>query len=190
MGVVKPSSKPECCDENTGKAKDPLPDFGAKLIILPNNFSGNRKIPDQPYVSTLVGIDENGDVNLVDKAEFQLAASRDLIQSKTSLGAFSVDGDNHGGWIITQGSSPTTVVNVMPAVANVNGVPADAPNSVIILTQDSDSVLTFVAAPGVTVKSPGLLRANGRNSTVTLMAMDKFTWFLGGDVGFGEVAVP
>ena len=190
MGVAKPSSQPLCCDEESGANRPPLPDFGAKLIILPENFVGNRKIPDQPYVDTLVSIDSNGDMNLVDKTAFQLAANRDLIQSKTSLSAFQVDGDNHGGWIITQGASPVTTVNVFPAVAHIDGVPAPAPNSVIIFTQDSDSQLVFVAAQGVTVKSPGLLRAHGRNSTVTLMARDEFTWFLGGDVAFGEVAVP
>jgi hypothetical protein len=190
MGVAKPSSKPECCDEGRGKPNDPVPDFGPKLIILPSNFVGNRKIPDQPYANTLVSIDEEGNMNLVDKAAFQLAANRDLIQSTTTLNNFNVDGDNHGSWIITEALGAVVTVNVMPAVGTINGTPAPAPNSVIILTQNSNAALTFVAAPGVTLRSPGLNRAYGRNSTVTLMAKSEFEWFLGGDVGFGEVAVP
>lgn len=190
MGVAKPSSKPECCDEPRGKPNDPSPDFGAKLIILPDNFVGNRKIPDQPYVNTLIAIDANGDMNLVDKGAFQAATNRDLIQSKTSLTSFAVDGDHHGSWVITEAAGPLVVVTVLPAIADIDGVPSVAINSTIILTQNSDAALTFIGAPGVTVRSPGLMRAHGRNSTVTLMAMSENEWFLGGDVGFGEVVGP
>jgi len=190
MGVAKPSSKPECCDEPRGKPNDPTPDLGAKLIILPDNFVGNQKIPDQPYVSTLVGIDADGNVNLVDKGLLQVAANRDLIQVKTGLNAFVVDGNNHGNWIITEAAGELVTVTVGPALADVDGVPTVAKNSVIIFTQNSNAVLAFVEASGVTIKSPGLKRAYGRNSTVTLMAMSEFEWFLGGDVGFGEVVGP
>lgn len=159
---------------------------------LPSNFSGNIAIPDGTYTNTLLSIDEAGNMALVDKAEFQLAKDKDFTINKTEAQQITVGGDNHADWFIMQhvsGNGSNIEVIVGPAIADVNGTSAVAAASTIILTQDSETPLIFAPVEGVTVKSAGQLKAYGQNSTVTLVALDQYTWVLGGDVAPTDVIV-
>lgn len=159
---------------------------------MPGNFTGNIEVPDGAYTSTLLGVDDNGNMALIDQAAFQLARDKDFAIKKVSDQQITVSGDNHADWFVMDyeaNSDENIVIVVGPATADVNGISAEAPGSTVIFTQDSETALTFAPLEGVTIKSPGLLKAYGQNSTVTLIAVDQYTWVLGGDVLPSEVIV-
>ena len=153
---------------------------------LPQSFVGNNKIPNGPYHNTFLGISEEGDLELVDRTGFSLLAGKDLTVVKTPSAAFTVDGNSHANFYYCQNSNTdpdaVTAITVNEAIAIVEGNPAVAPGSIIFFTQTSDTPLVFVEAPGVTIVTPGLLKAYGQGSTVALVAIDQFTWVLVGDV--------
>lgn len=159
---------------------------------LPANFTGNTAIPEGGYTSTLLGIDEFGNMALIDKAAFKLEAQKDFVIRQVQDQQFEVDGNNHADWIIAShvgAAEENIVVVVNPATATFENSVASAPGSTILFTQDTDTPLTFAPIPGVTIKSAGLLKAFGKHSTVTLMAVDQNTWVLGGDVAPSEVII-
>lgn len=153
---------------------------------LPDGFVGNNKIPVGPYHNTLLGISVDGNMELIDRAAFTLLAGKDMTVVKTPAAAFTVDGDSHANFYYCQHEDAdhevVTAVTVNEATAMVEGSPAIAPGSVIFFTQVSATPLVFVEAPGVTIVTPGLLKAFGQGSTVALVAIDQFTWVLVGDV--------
>lgn len=153
---------------------------------LPDGFAGNNKIPVGPYHNTLLGIDFDGNMELIDRAAFSLLAGKDLTIVKTPEAAFTVDGNSHANFYYCQNDDEdpeaVTAITVNEAIALVDGSPAVAPGSVMFFTQISDTPLVFVEAPDVTVVTPGLLKTYGKGSTVALVAIDQFIWVLVGDV--------
>jgi hypothetical protein len=159
---------------------------------MPSNFNGNIEIQDSTYISTLLGVDENGNMSLIDQSAFKAASDKDFTIKKSSDQQFTISGDNHADWFMLNYEAvndENIVVVVGPAITNVDGVDAAAPATTIIFTQDSATPLIFAPVDGVTIKSPGLLKAYGQNSTVTLIAVDQYTWVLGGDVLPAEAIV-
>ena len=159
---------------------------------MPSNFNGNIEIQDSTYISTLLGVDENGNMALIDQSAFKAAGDKDFTIKKSSDQQFTISGDNHADWFMLNYEAvndENIVVVVGPAITNVDGVDAAAPATTIIFTQDSATPLIFAPLEGVTIKSPGLLKAYGQNSTVTLIAVDQYTWVLGGDVLPAEAIV-
>lgn len=159
---------------------------------LPSNFTGNVAIPDGSYSNTLLAIDENGNMTLVDQGAFKAAGDKDFTIIRKQEQQFSVSGANHAEWIlcdyVANGEENIEVI-VGQAVVDRDNIQVAAPGTTIIFTQASATKLTFAPIEGVTVKTPGILSAYGENSTVTLMALDQHTWVLGGDVLPGEVIV-
>ena len=153
---------------------------------LPSGFTGNPVAADGPYHNTLLGIGPDGDVELVDRAAFSLLSGKDLTIVKTASAAFTVDGNSHANFYYCENNDAdpdgVTAITVGEAIALVEGSPAIAPGTVIFFFQLSDTPLVFVEAPGVTIITPGLLKAYGQGSTVALVAIDQFTWVLVGDV--------
>ena len=153
---------------------------------LPSNFTGNVKAVDGPYHNTLLGVSPEGDVELVDRGQFALAVGKDLSVTKYSGATLSVSGDDHATLYYMEhtDADPDAVITVTvgEAIAMVDGSPAVAPATIILFTQATANSLVFAELPGVTVKSPGLLKARKENSTVGLMAIDQFTWVLVGEI--------
>lgn len=159
---------------------------------LPANFTGDVEIPEGGYTNTVLAINEFGNMALLDIAALKLEAQKDFVIKQAPDQQITVDGNNHADWIIAShigAVDENIVVVVNPATALFENTTAAAPGSTILFTQDTDTPLTFAPVPGVTVKSPGLLKAYGKHSTVTLMAVDQNTWVLGGDVAPAEVIV-
>lgn len=160
---------------------------------LPNNFTGNVAIPDQPVASTLLGIDEQGNMALVSQATFSLNAGKELTFKTHAAQTLTVDGNNHANWfnMTFTGTTEADVITVAvgEALADTEAGPGVAVGSVIFFNQSSDTPLTFAELPGVTIRSPGLLKAHGRNSTVALLAVSQTEWVLCGDVYLGEQVV-
>lgn len=161
-------------------------EFNQFIPRLPENFTGSNKLPVSSYHNTLIGISGEGNLELVDKAAFSLMSGRDLTIVKTLDAALTIDGNSHANFYYCQHDDAdpqvVTAVTVNEATATVEGSPAVAPGSVIFFTQVSATPLVFVEAPGVTIVTPGLLKAYGQGSTVALVAIDQFTWVLVGDV--------
>lgn len=159
---------------------------------LPNNFTGSVTMAEGSYTSTIMGIDEFGDVALIDQASFLASINKDFIMKTVTDNTLVVGGENHGDWFLmnyaTVGEGQIQVT-VGQATEIIEGVNAEAKAATIIFTQDSETSLVFVEAPGVTIKSPGHLIAYGKNSTVTLIAVDQYTWVMGGDVRPTELIV-
>ena len=160
---------------------------------LPNNFTGNVAIPDQPVANTLLGIDEQGNMALVSQAAFALNATKELSIKTHVAQTLTVDGNNHADWfnMTFTGATEADVITVAvgEAVADTEAGPGVAVGSVIFFNQATDTPLTFAELPGVTIRSPGLLKAAGRNSTVALIAETQTQWVLCGDVYLGEQVV-
>lgn len=162
---------------------------------LPDGFAGNNKIPVGPYHNTLLGIDENGDVNLFDKNTLVLAAGKALTLVKTPEAAIQIDGNSDSIIYYCEHSDAdpevVTAVTVGESVATVNGEPAILPGATVLFIQKNDNPLVFVEAPGVTVIPPknALLKAFGRGCTVGLFAIDQYTWQLFGDLYLEEEVV-
>lgn len=159
---------------------------------LPANFTGEVEIPEGGYTNTVLAVNEFGNMALLDIAALKLEAQKDFVIKQIPDQQITVDGNNHADWIIAShvgAEDENIVVVVNPATALFENTVAAAPGSTILFTQDTDTPLTFAPIPGVTVKSPGLLKAYGKHSTVTLMAVDQNTWVLGGDVAPAEVIV-
>lgn len=153
---------------------------------LPSSFTGNPVAADGPYHNTLIGISPEGNVELIDRAAFTLLAGKDLTIQKTESAAFAVDGNNHANFYYCENDDEdpegVTAITVGEAIATVEGSPAIAPGTVIFFTQVSETPLVFATTAGVTVTTPGLLKAYGQGSTVALVAIDQFNWVLVGDV--------
>ena len=153
---------------------------------LPDGFVGNNQIPVGPYHNTLLGISVDGNMELIDRAEFTLLSGKDMTVVKTPDAAFTVDGNSHANFYFCQHESAdpeaVTAITVDEAIATVDGSPAVAPGTVVFFTQVSATPLVFVAAPGVTIVAPGILKAYGQGSTVALVSIDQYTWVLVGDV--------
>lgn len=158
---------------------------------LPDGFAGNNKIPVGPYHNTLLGISQDGNMELVDRGAFALAVTKDLTVMQSTEQQITVDGNSHAVMydMAYSGELSTIDVIVNEAVATVDGVPAYAPGSVIFFTQNSDAVLTFTPVDGVTIRSPGALRAFTRDSTVALLALTQNVWLLIGDIDPGEIVI-
>lgn len=160
---------------------------------LPNNFTGNVAIPEQPVANTLLGIDAQGNMALVSQAAFGLNAGKELTIKTHTTQTLTVDGNNHADWfnMTFTGATEADVITVAvgEAVADTDAGPGVAVGSVIFFNQATDTPLTFVELPGVTVRSPGLLKAAGRNSSVALLAVSQTEWVLCGDVYLGEQVV-
>jgi hypothetical protein len=158
---------------------------------LPLNFTGNNAIPDGPYHNTLLGISPEGHMELIDRTAFALINGKDFTVAPTTDQQITVTGDNHATFFDLSYSGAEESINVIvgEATATVDGVPGIAVGSTVFFNQNSATPLVFVEQPGVTVRTPGLLRAYGRNSTVALLAVSQFEWVLMGDVDPGEVVV-
>lgn len=169
-------------------------EFNQFIPRLPENFTGSNKLPVSSYHNTLIGISGEGNLELVDKAAFGLLVGRDLTVVKTFDAAFTVDGNSHANFYFCQNADAApdavTAVTVSDATALVDGVPALADGTVMFFTQVSDTPLVFAEAPGVTVVTPGLLKAFGKGSTVALVSIDQYTWVMVGDVYPATVVVP
>lgn len=151
---------------------------------LPENFTGNNFIPQMPYNNTLLGINAEGNMTLFNVESFKLASANELSIVKTAAATVNISGDSHGQWIVFEQSALAEHnVVVGMAVADVAGSPTERAGTCVIITQLSDKPVNILAAPGVTLKSAGLLnRPFAQNSTITLMALDVSTWVLGGDL--------
>ena len=159
---------------------------------LPDNFTGNIQLPTENYFNSLIGVDENGDMAFIDMATFKLAGEKDIAIVNKSSQQFNVSGEDHNNFYVAKyetSAGENIEVIVGEALSSADGVPAAAPGTVIFFTQDSNTPLTFAPIPGVTIKTPGILQAYGRNSTVVLFALDQYTWLLGGDVMPTEIEV-
>lgn len=160
---------------------------------LPNNFTGSVAIPDQPVANTLLGIDAAGNMALISQATFSLNATKELSIKTYTAQTLTVGGNNHADWfnMTFSGEVEADVITVAvgEAVADTDAGPGVAVGSVIFFNQATDTPLTFVELPGVTIRSPGLLKAAGRNSTVALIAETQTQWVLCGDVYLGEQVV-
>ncbi|WNO60445.1 hypothetical protein [Rheinheimera sp. MMS21-TC3] len=161
---------------------------------LPPNFTGSNKLPVSSYHNTLIGISGEGDLELIDKAAFGLLSGRDLTIVKTLDAALNIDGNSHANFYYCQHEDAdpevVTAVTVNEATATVEGTPTFSSGTVVFFTQVSDTPLVFVEAPGVTVITPGLLKAFGKGSTVALVSIDLNTWVMVGDVYPATVVVP
>ena len=160
---------------------------------LPAGFNGNNKAePTNPF-NTLLHIDEEGNFALLPVATFQLAMGKDLAPIETSASNIEIDGDNHGNWFICdhQGPTPDDYITVLvkPATGTVDGEFGDAPGTIALFTQDTETSIQFVEAPGVSVITPGLMRPHSRGSTVGLIAVSQNKWVLVGDVALGEEVI-
>lgn len=152
---------------------------------LPSNFTGQVVIPNGGYTNTLLGIDEVGNVALIDQISFLSGRDKAFSIVKAPNQQTVVNGNNHGDWLMMEYSDDTNgIIEVIvgPAIADIDGVSSESVAATIVLTQDSANSLVLTPADGVTIKSPGHLTAYGQNSTVTLIAVDQYTWVMGGDV--------
>lgn len=160
---------------------------------LPPNFTGNVAIPEQPVADTLLGIDAQGNMALISQATFALNANKELSVKTHTAQTLTVGGNNHADWfnMTFTGAVEADVITVAvgEAVADTDTGPGVAVGSVIFFNQATDTPLTFAELPGITIRSPGLLKAHGRNSTVALLAETQTQWVLLGDVYLGEQVV-
>ncbi len=159
---------------------------------LPGNFTGSISIPDQNYFNTLLSIDENGDMALLPVTDFQLALDKDLTIKTSTAQQMTVDGNNHTDWFNMQyeaSGEENIEVLVGEATAMTESGQGVAKGSVIMFMQDSDTPLTFAPLPGVTIKCDGLLQAYAKYSVVVLVALDQYTWVLGGSTLPAEIEV-
>ena len=189
------------------RAEEVNPNFGGiaatlKLVTdelnqfvprLPAGFNGNNKAePTNPF-NTLLHIDADGDFQLLPMATFQLAMGKDLEPIETSDSNIEVDGDNHGNWFICdhQGATAGDFIQVLvkPATGTVDGEFGEAPGTIALFTQDTETSIQFVEAPGVSVITPGLMRPHGKGSTVALISVSQNKWVLVGDVALGEEVI-
>lgn len=189
------------------RAEEVNPNFGGiaatlKLVTdelnqyvprLPDGFTGNVKAPPTNPNNTLLHIDGDGDFQLLPLATFMLGIGKDLTPIETSDSNIEVDGDNHGNWFICDHEGATSedyiTVLVKPATGTVDGEFGEAPGTIVLFTQDTDTSIQFVEAPSVSVITPGLMRPHGKGSTVALMAVSLNKWVLVGDVALGEEIV-
>lgn len=120
-------------------------------------------------------------------------ATRELEIVDVTARTIKVSGNNHAKWYRMLYSNPntniTTEIIVNRAIANDLGRTTVAKGTCIIFSQESDNPLVFKPEEGITIISPGQLKAYGKGSTVTLIALEGNKWILGGDVTPNEVVV-
>lgn len=119
--------------------------------------------------------------------------TRELEIVDISTRTIKVNGNNHAKWYRMLHSNPdTNIINevlVGSSVANDLGYTTVAKGTCIIFSQETANTLHFKPDKGITIISPGQLRAYGKGSTVTLISLEEDKWILGGDVKPSEVIV-
>jgi len=122
-----------------------------------------------------------------------LPTTRELNVQVITTRTMSVNANNHATLFRMQYENGNAdipiVVTVGTGVSNDSGDDLVAPGSCIIFSQETFNNITFQTDAGITILSPGELKAYGKNSTVTLISLDGYTWILGGDVKLSEVFV-
>lgn len=120
--------------------------------------------------------------------------SRELDIITVTDRTMSVNGNDHSTWyrmmFTSLDASIPIEVTVNSAISNEAGGSQVALGTCIIFSQEGENPLTFVPADGVSILSPGELKAFGKGSTATLIAVERNKWILGGDITPNEVTVP
>lgn len=119
--------------------------------------------------------------------------TRELSIEELTGRTLRVDANNHATLYRMQFKSPNEgipiEVRVGSGIGEDSGSDVVAKGSCLIFTQESDNNLIFEPEAGITILSPGQLKAWGNKSTVTLISLDAYTWLLGGDILPNEVIV-
>lgn len=169
------------------------------VIKLPSTFVGNTEIPNKSYTDTLLYINTDGNVDLIPRGNLIADASIEVEQVTRTERTFAVDGNNHNQFIHcaydmqpgATGDDAKVLVTIGRAIRDFEGNPVVVPGSLIFLSSDTDAELWVEgdANEGVTIRSPGTLKAYERNSSIALMAVNETTWLMLGDIYPNEVSV-
>jgi len=169
------------------------------VIKLPENFTGNTEIAEQDYANKLIYINKDGDVDLLDKNILIGQAQNDITIVDETANALAINADNHGQFFTmsyVMPDNPTDaeskiIVSVGSGLRTVDGDLTAIPGSMVYFTNNSDAELWLVPDEnlGITIDSPGLLRAYGKHSTIALLAISNTHWLLMGDVYVSDVDV-
>lgn len=111
------------------------------------------------------------------------AAKRELLIEQNASNAISVTGADHSKmFICTNAVDAEVVVTVGEAAIDVGGTPVDVAGTSIIFKQNTTVPVTFTTISGVTVNAAGGLSTAVQYSSVMLIAEDRYTWTLVGDI--------
>lgn len=169
------------------------------VVKLPDNFTGNTEIPTQPYTNKLLYINKDGNADLLDKNLLLGQAQNDITIIDDATNALTVNADNHSQFFTMSYAMPVSptdaeskiIITVGSGLRTVDGDLTAVPGSIIFFTNNSDAELWLAPDEnlGVTIDSPGLLRAYSKHSTIALMAISDTHWLLMGDVYVSDVTV-
>lgn len=164
-------------------------------IKLPDTFIGDTQIPNKPYTDSLLYINKDGNADLIPRGNIVADGSIELDLISKSDQAFSVDGNNHNEFITCDyagAASEKIIINVGKGIRNFEGNNIVVPGSTIFFTSASDAELWLApdTAEGVTIISPGTLKAYGKHSTIAIMSLNETTWLMMGDINPSDGAIP
>ena len=160
------------------------------IIQLPDNFNGNTEIPTQPYLNTIPYINQEGHADLLKVAELTQLADTEVTVAPLSAKTHSVTAADHAVMYVCDWLKPVdepdnrVIVTVGRGIRVIEGQTVVAKGSVIFLVNNSDAELWVVPddSEGVTVLTPGTLRAFGKGSSVALVCLSETLWLLAGDI--------
>ncbi|WP_351122554.1 hypothetical protein [Shewanella sp. T24-MNA-CIBAN-0130] len=169
------------------------------VVKLPETFIGNTQIAAQSYTDKLVYINKAGDMDLIARGQLIGEANTDVEMVNELTNALTVTGDNHSQFFSMDyvlPASPTAaqskiIVTVGKALRTIDGDLVSVPGTIIFFTNNSDAELWLAPdeVQGVTIESPGTLRAYGKHSSLALLSLSETKWLLMGDMYLNDVVV-
>lgn len=170
------------------------------VIKMPETFIGETQIPNKAYHDSLLWINKDGNADLISRGELVASGSIEVVPVNNASKTFSVDGNDNNHFIScdyamppgSTGDDAKVIVKVGRSVRDFEGNNVVVVGSIIFFTANTDAELWLEAntAEGVTILSPGTLKAFERNSSIAIVSLNETTWLMLGDIYPNEQVAP